>query len=312
MHFWTHDGFKNSSSSDWENFGAYVGGVISPIMTFLTLMFLMKSNSEQITASNLIEDKSRRQRNLDNLFELINGFRSITYNLKMESNYLVASKTPRTVTGNEVFLHLYLKFRENYINIVRANLLNSPQKFDIKLTKNTRNYINQFFRSPVGMAIPASAQAAPFPQCLNIMQTTVNGGIEIPINYDSPQVKMFYDEIIELMNRDFDNQYIKDAFGQLYTSDGYLFGHYFRNFNYILEYINSNEFENKLFCFRYLRSVLSSYENVLLYYDCIYYSSANMVDIIDKQEILNDLNKQEFLHKSVILDLIYTGQQQQP
>jgi len=306
LNFWSLKGLSKSSSTDWENFGSYVGGIVGPIMTFLTLIYLMKSNSEQNASAKGIQKNSRQQRNLDNLFELINGFRSITYNLRMESKHSAQSGNSRVVTGNEVFLHLYLKFRDNYILQIRANLMNCPEKFKFQLPDNARRYVDQFYRSPNGFTSPpAAAVTAPFPECLEIMKATPNGGYEIPTNYEDVFVKMFYDEIIKLITPVDDKQFIDAAFKNLYESDGYLFGHYFRNFSYILDYIEQNEFEDKEFCFKYLRSILSSYENVLLYYDCIYYSNSEMVEIIDRQEILNDLNKQEFIHKHVIKKSIY-------
>lgn len=70
-------GHFSSSKEVWGQFGDYVGGVINPLLSFVTIILLIRSlNEQQVANSSLIEETKRQER-----LEDFKKFESRFYNL---------------------------------------------------------------------------------------------------------------------------------------------------------------------------------------------------------------------------------------
>lgn len=67
----------SASKEVWGQFGDYVGGVINPLLSFITIILLIKSLNEQQVANKSLIKENKRQERLENLKKLESRF----YNL---------------------------------------------------------------------------------------------------------------------------------------------------------------------------------------------------------------------------------------
>lgn len=70
-------GHISASKEVWGQFGDYVGGVINPLLSFITIILLIKSLNEQQAANKSLIEESNRQEKLDDF----KRFESKFYNL---------------------------------------------------------------------------------------------------------------------------------------------------------------------------------------------------------------------------------------
>lgn len=76
IYFWKFGSHSHLSSSKevWGQFGDYVGGVINPLLSFVTIILLIQSLSEQQYANKCLIEETTRQEKLDNLKKFENRF----------------------------------------------------------------------------------------------------------------------------------------------------------------------------------------------------------------------------------------------
>ncbi|WP_233989464.1 hypothetical protein [Pectobacterium brasiliense] len=67
----------STSKEVWGQFGDYVGGVINPLLSFITIILLIKSLNEQQVANKSLIEETKRQEKLENFKKLESRF----YNL---------------------------------------------------------------------------------------------------------------------------------------------------------------------------------------------------------------------------------------
>ena len=61
-----------------------------------------------------------------------------------------------------------------------------------------------------------------------------------------------------------------EAYDRFYTKDKSDMSHYFRTFNHIIKFINKSDIENKKQYISIARAQLSSYEQILIFYNCLH------------------------------------------
>ncbi|HCR9735293.1 TPA: hypothetical protein OPR14_000702 [Citrobacter koseri] len=79
LYFYNFGNLSHLSGSKevWGQFGDYVGGVINPLLSFITIILLIKSLNEQQVANKSLIEETKRQENLENFKKLESRF----YNL---------------------------------------------------------------------------------------------------------------------------------------------------------------------------------------------------------------------------------------
>ncbi|WP_063800625.1 hypothetical protein [Burkholderia cepacia] len=77
----------STSSTAWSEFGSYVGGVLGPILTFFTLIFMVKTLDSQNKANEALRDEAKENERADRL----KSFSALFFNM-IESQKLLLEK----------------------------------------------------------------------------------------------------------------------------------------------------------------------------------------------------------------------------
>ncbi|BEL72440.1 MULTISPECIES: hypothetical protein [Serratia] len=93
------EGKISKSTEVWGQFGDYLGGVINPILTFLSIVLLVKTINLQREANTSILDENRRQERLDHF----KNFEVRFYNLiDSQRTYFMGFKLRNVDAGDEI------------------------------------------------------------------------------------------------------------------------------------------------------------------------------------------------------------------
>ncbi|TGM26177.1 hypothetical protein EHQ71_18110 [Leptospira levettii] len=129
--------FNNGLSleqSVWGAFGDYVGGILNPILTFITIIYLLKSHSLQLTESREFQNENRLSINLRSLEQI--------------NQDLLNFYEKKNILGHNY--HTYLEILEKYLNTELLNLdLENSSKIENKEDMLNKMFKNVITRIPV-------------------------------------------------------------------------------------------------------------------------------------------------------------------
>jgi hypothetical protein len=92
-----------------------------------------------------------------------------------------------------------------------------------------------------------------------------------------------------------------DIFFQKYQAK---VGHYFRNLYTIIKFIDQSDIENKKFYADIVRSQLSSFELILLFYNCLWRGGREKFkELIESYEFFEDMNQSELINPDIHIRL---------
>ncbi|MCG6142782.1 hypothetical protein [Leptospira mtsangambouensis] len=127
-----NDGFSLEQSV-WGAFGDYVGGILNPILTFITIIYLLKSHSLQIHETREIQNENRLSINLRSLEQI--------------NQDLLNFYEKKNILGHNY--HTYLEILETLLNSELLNLdLENSSKIENNEDRLNKMFKNVFARIP--------------------------------------------------------------------------------------------------------------------------------------------------------------------
>jgi hypothetical protein len=126
-------------------------------------------------------------------------------------------------------------------------------------------------------------------------QKTKEGRMIFDYLYES-QYKTLFSEVENENPDETEDHKINEAFDKLYDQYGSQFGYYFRNFYYLIKFLNESEYLDKKYYSTLIRAQLCKSELQLLFYNCL--SSRGKIyfkPLVEEYGLLNGINKNEIL-----------------
>lgn len=280
--------------------GDWLGGSTLPWLTFATTFLLIETSimqrrqlhlqrkemeenarmlSNQIELQKEEMQKTNQEFNLQNETMKIQRFENTFFNMLSLHNQLIEKitftestlKGEKILTGKNALPHIYENFESIYTSTIKhldkiyelsAAHLGIVDRIDLRKYRKIK-YRNRSFHNAV----------------------------EIPIEYCGI-FKNFVDTYME--NNELLMIFVSyDTFYKKYHNN---LGHYFRSLYRIVKYVDEtdliNSKEQKEFYTDYIRSQFSSFEHLLLFYNCISDKGfSNFLPLLNKYDLLDGLDK---------------------
>lgn len=297
----------SNDTAVWGQLGDYIGGILNPVLSFFTIIFVIiglyyqrKEYNEQRALNKIQREESIRQRiDLDKADEWkdINSklmqnreiFNSIIVNEQRDNNVWVQIKGPEAILSI-IRIDLYDKIWNGF----KIKLIYRYQLFYDNLTPIAKSLYMGEMGNIQDMNLRAQylggENIQQFFECLN------------PFDFAKDEKLYIKEEIINsaINTLSFieNTEVLNSAMDELFKCRGYIYGHYLRNHYYLLNSIRECKLNEKVTLFKYSRSFLSSSELILLFYNL--YSANNSIDysqLLISNEIFDDLEQIPFWHQ---------------
>lgn len=112
----------------------------------------------------------------------------------------------------------------------------------------------------------------------------------------TPSKSIIYDPIRE-------KRIISNAFGDFYIENEMHLGHYIRNIESLITFVDDSILIDKIIYLKLFRSQLSTYELNLIFYFCLWSEDSNIKNLVVKHKLLKNIN-QHHLNKMEDIQLI--------
>lgn len=124
------DGVLSDNSSDWSNFGSYMGGVFGPLVSFITLLAVLKTVYLQ---RELLDAQSRE-------FERMNIIQQQTFDAQITQNSSIAEDTKRKQVSD--FQNTALQLLNQQISL-QEGIIETIEKYEkeIYAKSDLRNHV---------------------------------------------------------------------------------------------------------------------------------------------------------------------------
>lgn len=263
-----------SEHGDWGLFGDFVGGVGGTVLTFFTMLILIRQNISR--EKEMVE--SRRKEDLqDNYSFFIQNLAEHRKIIGELSMHVRLQRTEMTLYGTEVLKYLYEnRFADYLAHSIHTSLcFPHSELLRICIENDKMRHIM------LGLYLPLYGQ---YRDELEQGELLVWAEVQkasplVALAFDDveslKQKQNFLDEVYALaaleMSLNDNLMLMRSAFMDFFHDWGDLLNRYFNNQHHLLEHISSSEFTfDKAKIVGLLRSFMSSYERVFLYY---YYQS---------------------------------------
>ncbi len=276
-------GGLSDSHSRWSEFGAFIGGVLSPIVGILAFIGLFY-NLE-------LTKKQFKKENSDSTF-----FKMIDLHLKKVESVSYLNSNDVEITSFHAFKHYVEEYNKLFDLIYSRKARHAISKNCEVLSTNTHRYLwSKFYQYFKGEKNYTTDYSKLFEFFKSRDENENYESLKTVIGTEENIKEKDYKELVSIGFKVNYNSPSKDRVSTVqlvhsffYQSFGHILGHYFRNIHYLLDFIdNSDDSErySKIF-----RAQLSRYELALIYYNALSnMSSKRTVEMLVKYDILNGL-----------------------
>jgi hypothetical protein len=147
-----------------------------------------------------------------------------------------------------------------------------------------------------------------------ISRFDVEGGKGTRIVYGRDCFKLFYRGLENIYKREVKSKHatvdriVEASYLQYFNSHQSDLGHYFRNLYHIFKFINMSEVEDKEFYVAIVRAQLSTYESLMLFYNCLSKHGKKFKPLIEEFNVFKGLPSDMLLnqeHYSMYREIAY-------
>jgi hypothetical protein len=284
---WNFRGGLSSAQDVWGQFGDYVGGVLNPLLSLFTIFGLLLTifiQRKQVLDSKEQYDKSiiraeqaeseiRRQRFESTFFELLHTHDAIVNGTRINQFY---DSKPTVVEGRECYKIMHdLFFHDQYVGVCCEAFVDNVQKY---LTQPSSTFVDKLNICLFGNLGCSSLGITPDVLQANIRASSLSEALKgsltksnAPAFYVTIKGAMGFHVASEVFSKSSPSEQLtllSEAYQRFYTEKGFLIGHYFRSLFHALSYIRDAGQEDEFYS-DMLRAQLSSFELVMLFYNCI-------------------------------------------
>lgn len=278
----------SDNSSEWSNFGAYLGS-ITGLLAFAGILYSIQQSSISHT------ENSERE----TFFQLLE-----LHTNKMNSVEFKDAK------GAEAFKE-YVNMADYLLNIELIKCYVSKQTISFDVSKNLKdsNEICYYLR-----CLYSIYNNSPYDACLKISEknyyTLMRGDFLIKVSENVQMCNNLKSEIkkrILIIGKDVNSyQKITEIADKIYKEYGHITGHYFRNMFYVMRYIKG--FSNNEKYVGLFRAQLSRYELALGLFNAVSSnSSKEMIDLLKEFEVFKDIYPEDI----TIIKILFENDEQQ-
>jgi uncharacterized membrane protein len=294
--FWWELDFEISGNQEiWAHFGDYIGGIIGPILSFITLIFVIVSLIEQRNNNNQQSKYTDKESELKDFQNRLSNQRELFNQLQINDfstrtiNQIKGAEAIQNLIQNELFSQLWtacqLKAMLHY-NTLADNLDITVQN---KISKHINNIRDVNLRAAY----------------INNPSTFLryNNPFEL-LNGEPRYIKeILIKNMISTLSIEENIQVLQSASDGFYKSKGFIYGHLVRNYFHFISGIAEFKNNDTSTLIKYARSFLSSPEILLLFYNL--FSSNNTKKfsaLLFDNEIFDEIEVIPFLHSEFVLD----------
>lgn len=268
--------------SRWAEFGSFIGGVLSPIVSVLAFIGLFY-NLE-------LTKKQFKKENSDSTF-----FKMIDLHLKKVDSisYLINNNE---ITSFHAFKYYVEKYNKQFDLIYTRKARHAICENCEKLSTNAHMFLwSKFYKYFKGEKHYTSDYTKLFDFFKGRSETDNYENLKVIIGTEKDISEKDYNELVSIGFSVNYNSSSKDRVSTVqlvhsyfYQEFGHILGHYFRNIHYMLEFIDKSEDSERYS--KIFRAQLSRYELALIYYNALSsMSSKRTVELLVKFDMLNGI-----------------------
>lgn len=306
--------FRNGLSSSnelWGQFGDFFGGVLNPLLSIAGLIAVSLTFYHSEKENRDSRDDATRMENRKLALDLIRDYQRKSDSLTIQAFY--KSNDPKPIIGSEAYKILYAHFEDKMFEEIREYIIENRLSFWIYFDDNMKerfqtdlwgNYKYKNAQITEIKMNELSSRYSDWDLVREVFALDTQNIIwgEFTVNFKQ-SILNTYDQYID-ENKDV--ELITKAYNSYFEDRGYLVGHVIRNFANVLEFINKTiRKDEAVLLGRIIRSNMSGFEIILLFYNCIAGKSkfdfnARIIDF----EIIDDIGDHKFIHNKKYKSLL--------
>ncbi|MEQ4673057.1 putative phage abortive infection protein [Providencia vermicola] len=297
LYFDQFDSGLSTIHADWGVAGSFFGGTLGPLLSllaFVGLLFNISRNKQetmlQISKSEKQFEIQRVDNNFYSLLELhVNKITHMEFENKRGYEVFKELNKKYDNEFKEIMFYYFKdvlskKLRENNISDLNQAVKGYIFKSNLMDISSEESLIEHYNKYKTGSQFNSPSYSGYYLEHEYIKSLVDNSDLECKDKFIAAGIYFFEKESFENKLEIF-----KRCYEVFYDQYGYLVGNYFRNFYYILSYIDSIKVKEIKYDAIY-RAQLSRFEISLLFYNCLSeYSSESFNELLIKYNYFNGL-----------------------